>query len=95
MFTMFKVMCWNVRGAGSKKFNDFISDLIKMNHLDVIVICEPKVPFCKKQHKFFTSLGFPDAEISEARGFSGGIWLLWDKNKIHVSTWILTFKPSL
>ncbi|KAK9937007.1 hypothetical protein M0R45_013825 [Rubus argutus] len=81
---MFKIMCWNVRGAGGKNFRNSISDLIKMNHLDVVVICEPKVSFCDKQRKFFKNLGFPDAEISKANGFSGGIWLLWDKRKIDI-----------
>ncbi|KAL6202672.1 hypothetical protein ACLB2K_026377 [Fragaria x ananassa] len=52
--------------------------------MDILVICEPRVPFAKAK-RFLKKHGFPDAEIEEARGFSGGIWVLFDKNKINVS----------
>ncbi|KAL6216513.1 hypothetical protein ACLB2K_009736 [Fragaria x ananassa] len=52
--------------------------------MDILVICEPRVPFAKAK-RFLKKHGFPDAEIEEARGFSGSIWVIFDKNKIDVS----------
>ncbi|KAL6204037.1 hypothetical protein ACLB2K_021307 [Fragaria x ananassa] len=81
---MFKLLCWNVRGAGGKSFRSSISDLINLHKMDILVICEPRVPFAKAK-RFLKKHGFPDAEIEEARGFSRAIWVLFYKNKIIVS----------
>ncbi|CAL8098266.1 unnamed protein product [Prunus armeniaca] len=37
-----------------------------------------------KARKVISQLGFPKAEISDAVGFSGGIWLLWDDAKFNL-----------
>ncbi|PRQ51592.1 putative transcription factor interactor and regulator CCHC(Zn) family [Rosa chinensis] len=80
---MFKVLCWNVRGAGGKKFRSAISNLIHYHKVDILIISEPRVPF-SRVHNFFRKNGFPNAEISEAAGFSGGVWVLYDKNNIEI-----------
>ncbi|KAL6134809.1 hypothetical protein ACLB2K_067037 [Fragaria x ananassa] len=42
--------------------------------------------------KCLLSLGFTDFEVREAAGFSGGIWLLWNKNKVTVEFVDSTFQ---
>ncbi|XP_024190262.1 uncharacterized protein LOC112194247 [Rosa chinensis] len=80
---MSKAIFWNARGAGSDKFRSDVSDLIQIHKVDIIAICEPRVQFSKAE-KCFEKLGFSDHKIMEATGFSGGIWLLWDKSKLSV-----------
>jgi exonuclease III len=80
---MIKILFWNARGAGSGKFQSAIVDLIKINHVDILAICEPKVQF-QKASKTMLSLGFTDHKIVEANGFSGGIWLFWNSTNLHV-----------
>ncbi|XP_062028431.1 uncharacterized protein LOC133744315 [Rosa rugosa] len=80
---MFKALFWNSRGAGSENFKTAIADLVKLHSVDILAICEPRVQF-KRVSNALSSLGFPDSRIVEARGFSGGIWLLWDKNRTQV-----------
>ncbi|XP_062013929.1 uncharacterized protein LOC133730329 [Rosa rugosa] len=80
---MFKALFWNSRGDGSENFKTAIADLVKFHSVDILAICEPRVQF-KRVSSALNSLGFPDSRIVEARGFSGGIWLLWDKNRTQV-----------
>lgn len=46
-FAMFEFVFWNARGAGSEQFNSAIVDLVKINSVDILAICEPKVQFHK------------------------------------------------
>lgn len=69
---MDNILFWNARGAGSGDFRSAISDLVKMNYIDFLFICEPKVKFAKFE-KHCKNLGFNEFEIIEANGFSGGL----------------------
>ncbi|XP_020412737.1 uncharacterized protein LOC109947231 [Prunus persica] len=75
--------CWNIRGAGSKRSLLAMQDLKYRHKLDMLVILEPRIS-SSKARKVISQLGFPKAEISDAVGFSGGIWLLWDDSKLNL-----------
>lgn len=66
---MFKIISWNVCGAGGKKFKSAIYDLTQLHRMDILIVCEPKVQFSKTKN-FLRRIGFPDAEVVEASGFS-------------------------
>nr|XP_011470317.1 PREDICTED: uncharacterized protein LOC105353179 [Fragaria vesca subsp. vesca] len=85
------ILFWNARGAGSEKFRSAVHDLVKMNNVDILFICEPRIQFMGAK-KCLLSLGFTDFEVREAAGFSGGIWLLWNKNKVTVEFVDSTFQ---
>ncbi|XP_024195607.1 uncharacterized protein LOC112198715 [Rosa chinensis] len=80
---MFKVLFRNARGTGSDNFRSVIADLVKLHSVDILAICEPKVQFSRASITL-KNLGFTDSRIVEAEGFSGGLWLLWNKNKTQV-----------
>ena len=80
---MDNILFWNARGAAGENFRSSIYDLVKMHNVDMLIICEPKIQFTNAK-KFLLDIGFTDFEISEAAGFAGGIWLLWNKNKVLV-----------
>ncbi|XP_021830718.1 uncharacterized protein LOC110770811 [Prunus avium] len=75
--------CWNVRGAGSRKSLLDMQDFKKGNKLDIMVICEPRIS-SDRARKVISQLGFSNAEVSDAVGFSGGIWVLWDEHKCNI-----------
>ncbi|XP_061999148.1 uncharacterized protein LOC133716452 [Rosa rugosa] len=89
---MFKTLFWNARGAGSGNFRSAIADLVKLHSIDVLAICEPRVQF-SKACTTLNNLGFNDSRIVEAQGFSGGLWLLWNKNKTQVDFIDDNFQP--
>ncbi|XP_061998915.1 uncharacterized protein LOC133716212 [Rosa rugosa] len=80
---MDNLLFWNARGAGGDDFRSAISDLVKMNNVDFLIICEPRVQFIKAK-KHLLGLGFNEFEIKEANGFSGGIWMVWNNSKFKV-----------
>lgn len=49
-----------------------------MYKADILVISEPKISG-DQATKVANSLGFSHVCIEDANGFSGGIWLLWNK----------------
>lgn len=80
---MIKTIFWNARGAGNARFNAVVFDLVKLNNVDILAICEPKVQFSKASDTLL-KLGFNEFKIIEACGFSGGLWLLWNNTKFSV-----------
>ncbi|XP_050386378.1 uncharacterized protein LOC126802738 [Argentina anserina] len=70
-------------GEGSETFKSAVTYLVKLNSVDILAICEPRVQFLKSKTALL-QLGFTDFKIAEANGFSGGLWLLWNKNKVLV-----------
>lgn len=77
------LLCWNARGAASKKFRTNMMDLIHGHHLDILFVCEPRIGG-QKALSMVQSLGFTSFEIIDPIGFSGGLWLLWNENKVSV-----------
>ncbi|XP_061993650.1 uncharacterized protein LOC133711562 [Rosa rugosa] len=58
-------------------------DLVKINSIDVLALCEPRVQFHKARDSL-RKLGFSDFRVVEAAGFSGGIWLLWNSSRTQI-----------
>lgn len=88
---MDNILCWNARGAGGNNFKSDIYDLVKINKVSILIICEPRVQFVSHKKDLF-KLGFNMAEVFEADGFKGGIWILWDKNIVNISPVDSTFQ---
>ncbi|XP_061348903.1 uncharacterized protein LOC133294266 [Gastrolobium bilobum] len=73
------VCTWNYRGAGKKGFSSLIKDLVYQNKVQVLVLLETRISG-RKADKVVRNLGFDSFFLREAAGFSGGIWILWNKN---------------
>lgn len=83
-----KVLCWNCRGAGSLLTKLHLIDLVDTHRPDILAVLETQIP----SDKFITwlpRLGMDGFLASEATGFAGGIWLMWDTNKIQLDPFVL------
>lgn len=49
---------------------------------DLVVLLEPRIG--GRRVRRIISLGFDKCEIEEARGFTGGIWIMWKGHSIDV-----------
>ncbi|KAK9929514.1 hypothetical protein M0R45_026610 [Rubus argutus] len=74
---------WRTWGAGNDRFKAVVADMVKLNKIDILAICEPKVQFCKASDTLM-KLGFTDYKLLKLMVFSGGLWLLWNNNKFTV-----------
>ncbi|KAK2646419.1 hypothetical protein Ddye_021614 [Dipteronia dyeriana] len=71
------------RAASKKGFVTVVSDLRRLGHFDVLAVLELRISG-DNAVKIFGRLGFSNKFIVEATGFSAGIWLLWNENKVKL-----------
>lgn len=74
---------WNCRGAGSSRFFRHLKFLLHVNKPSVLILVETKIPSLKI-HSMFCKTLFDSFATSEARGFAGGIWVLWNAGEFDI-----------
>lgn len=76
------VLCWNYRGAGNRSFSRNIKEMMWLCKPGILSLLEPRNSkeiidgVCKRK-------GRKNWFRVEADGFSGGIWLLWNKDEVE------------
>ncbi|KAI9107167.1 hypothetical protein K1719_021776 [Acacia pycnantha] len=85
---MIKFVVCNSRGAANKGVTYVIRDLKFRYKLDMIVLLEPRISG-RHAEKVTKSWGFRYSVRMEAKGFSGGIWILWDLDDLVVDVRIM------
>lgn len=76
-------MCWNCRGALSGEFLREIRDFRRQYRPTIILLLEPKISGSKADG-VCCKLGKNRWLRSEAEGFSGGVWCLWDDEEFDL-----------
>lgn len=76
-------MCWNYRGAGSKEFELEMKNLLREHKPIVLILLEPWVSG-EKADRICRKLRKNRWVCSEASGFSGGVWVLWDEEEAEI-----------
>jgi hypothetical protein len=72
-----KILLWNCRGAGNPNFHRNFSALMKYHYSAIVVLVETSFSG-QRAISVNSALGFDRVVHSDAVGFNGGIWLLWD-----------------
>ncbi|KAJ8447113.1 hypothetical protein Cgig2_022842 [Carnegiea gigantea] len=78
-----KMLIWNTQGAGSRKFLRTLKEHVRMQRPQIMALLETHVnghradDVCRK-------IGFRHHFHVQARGFCGGIWLLWTGEETHL-----------
>ncbi|KAJ4843082.1 hypothetical protein Tsubulata_019141 [Turnera subulata] len=76
--------CIGQLGAGKPQFRRIIKEMASQYRPNLMIIIEPRISR-RKALKVIRQLGYPNLHRVDARGFAGGIWLLWDADQITVS----------
>ncbi|KAL5804564.1 hypothetical protein ACOSQ3_031364 [Xanthoceras sorbifolium] len=79
----FMVRKMRQKGARKRCFTRVVYDLMKLSKFNIFTIFEPRISVIKAS-KVIKRLGFTDSFVVDADGFSGGIWLLWNSNKLKL-----------
>ncbi|KAK7255803.1 hypothetical protein RIF29_29224 [Crotalaria pallida] len=74
-----KILSWNVRGSVNKDVRRYSRELISKHKLDCVFLMETHCLFAAAI-VFWKRLGYVACDIVEARGHSGGIWVLVKEN---------------
>lgn len=78
-----KLLCWNCRGAGGREFAYKLKSIVREYRPTVVILVEPRISgdfadaVCR-------SLGKNTRVRSEATGFLGGLWALWDDEDVYL-----------
>ncbi|KAK4258548.1 hypothetical protein QN277_004989 [Acacia crassicarpa] len=77
-------LIWNSRGTGALSFPALVRDLKTHYRLDFIAVLETR---CTKEASLSRAqqLGFPNMELIDCEGYSGGIWCLWEHSISSIS----------
>ena len=79
-----KIIVWNVRGAGSRECIISIKEYIRTHKPAIIAILETHISG-KRADEVCNNIGFQGRYRVEARGFQGGIWVLWDTSEVSLN----------
>ncbi|KAJ4828461.1 hypothetical protein Tsubulata_018168 [Turnera subulata] len=77
-------MSWNCQGAGKPQFLTTLAEWMRQYKPAIVVIVEPRISG-HQADRVIHRLGFSRSYRVDARGFAGGIWLLWMEERVDVS----------
>ncbi|KAI9085233.1 hypothetical protein K1719_032756 [Acacia pycnantha] len=80
---MIKLIVWNSRGAAKKGFAAVLKDIKFRYKVDLVVILEPRISG-PQASKIIKGWGFRNWVRMEANGFSGGLWIMWERDDLKV-----------
>ena len=78
-----KIIIWNSRGALKPNFQSHICDLVQNHDPAIMVIMETKLGGAKAK-AITDRLPFDGAIHTETIGYAGGLWLLWNSDRMEV-----------
>lgn len=78
------ILSWNCRGAASKVFERELQELTRVFKPVITVLLEPKISG-EEADKVCKKFGKRRWVRSESLGFSGGVWAIWDDERISLN----------
>ena len=82
-FLIMNIVVWNCRGALKPNFQSHIRELVRCHNPDVLVVMETHIGGDRAKD-ISDRLPFNNAIHTETMGFAGGIWLMWNVDKVEV-----------
>ena len=77
------VIVWNCRGTLKPNFQRHVNELVRIHNPVILVVMETWVGGDKAK-EIIDHLPFDDAILVETIGYAGGIWLLWNFDRVAV-----------
>ncbi|KAL7237498.1 hypothetical protein ACSBR2_003739 [Camellia fascicularis] len=81
---LLRLLFWNCRGVGNKKFKRNIVEIIKTHKPEILVLMETKVAYSQMSN-FFNRLRFTASSVVDPVG-RVGVWIIWDTSQVNVRT---------
>ena len=77
------ILIWNSRGDLKPSFQAYIHELSRRQDSAILVVMETKLGGSKAK-EVTDRLPFDGAIHTETIGFSDGLWLLWNEDKVEI-----------
>ena len=88
-FLVMNVIVWNCRGALKPNFQRHVRELARAHNPSIFVVMETRVGG-DRAREIIDCLSFDGAILAEMIGYTGGIWLLWNSNRVVVEQLVST-----
>ena len=77
------VIVWNCRGALKSNFQRHVRELVRTHNPTILVVMETWVGGGRAK-EIIDCLPFDGDILAETIGYAGGVWLLWNSNRVEV-----------
>lgn len=78
------IIIWNSRGVLNPNFQNHVKELLRVHDLAVFVVMETRLEG-ERAKDVTDRLPFDGAIHVDSIGFAGGLWLMWNANKVEVT----------
>ena len=78
------LVIWNCRGALKPSFQNHVRDLVALHDPAIFVVMETHVGGDRAKD-ITDRLPFQGAIHTDTIGFAGGLWLLWDTDRVEIT----------
>ena len=78
------IIIWNSRGSLKPNFQNYVRELAQDHDLAIMVIMETKIGG-ERAKEITDRLPFDMAIHTDTIGYSGGLWLLWNSDRVDIS----------
>lgn len=75
------IVIWNCRGALKPSFQNHVKDLVALHNPAIFVVMETHIGGDRAK-EITERLPFQGAIHTKTIGFAGGLWLLWDFDRV-------------
>ena len=75
------IIVWNCKGALKPSFQNHVRELAHNNDSAIMVVMETRIGG-DRARDISNRLQFDGVILSDTIGFAGGIWLLWNSDKV-------------
>ena len=81
---MMNIIIWNCRGARKPSFRKHVGDLVQNYNPAILVVMETRVGG-DRAREITNMLPFDGAFHTDTIGFSGGLWVLWNTDRVDLA----------
>ena len=78
-------LVWNCQGSGARTLLGLIRDLVHKHDISIVSLIEPRVNGERAVQRI-KNMGFKASVRVDSEGYSGGIWVMWDPEKVELYT---------
>ena len=83
------IIVWNCRGASKPYFLKHVSALVHNHNPVIMVVMETRIGG-ERTKQITDRMPFDEAHHMETIGYAGGLWILWDSNRVEVTPLLST-----
>ena len=77
------IIAWNCRGASKPSFQNHVRELVQNHDPAIMIIMETRIGGARARD-ISDKLPFDGAIHTDTLGFAGGLWLLWNSDRVQI-----------